>query len=159
AVGLSLLLARPELRLVGVDLSDAALAVTAENAEALGVRGRLSLRRGDLFDPLEESERFDVIVSNPPYIPSAEIERLDPDVRDHEPRLALDGGADGLDLHRRIAAGAVAHLEPGGALLVEVGDHQAEAAQAVHRATGAYVETRSVADLGGMPRVVSSVRA
>ncbi|HCV22543.1 MAG TPA: hypothetical protein DGN59_03715, partial [Candidatus Latescibacteria bacterium] len=69
---------------------------------------------------------FDMIITNPPYIGSAEIEDLQPEVRDHEPRLALDGGADGLDVVRRIVAGAVDHLTPGGHVLIEVGHTQAE---------------------------------
>lgn len=159
AIGLSLLAERAAATLVGIDLSDVALEVTAENARALGVADRADLRKGDLFAPLAADERFDLVVSNPPYIPRAEIETLDPDVRDHEPRLALDGGEDGLDLHRRLAREAPARLVSGGAILVEVGDHQAEAVTALHRETGAYRETRAVSDLGGMPRVVVSVRA
>jgi release factor glutamine methyltransferase len=158
-IGLSLLLERPQLTLVGVDVSDLALEVTSENAASLGVRERVELRKGDLFSSVASEERFGVVVSNPPYIPRAEIETLDPDVREHEPHLALDGGEDGLTLHRRIAVEAGAHLLSSGALLVEVGDHQAEAVMALHRETGAYVSTQSRMDLGGMARVVVSTVA
>jgi release factor glutamine methyltransferase len=158
-IAVSLLLERPELAFVGVDVSNAALSLTAENAAALGVADRFELREGDLFAAISADERFRVIVSNPPYIPRAEIDALVADVREHEPRLALDGGEDGLDLHRRIASAAASHLEEGGALLVEVGDDQAGAVMELHRETGAYAETHSLADLGGMPRVVVSTRA
>jgi release factor glutamine methyltransferase len=158
-VGLSLLLERPQLTLVGVDVSDVALEVTSENAASLGVEARLDLRKGDLFAEVARDERFHVIVSNPPYIPRAEIEALAPDVREHEPRLALDGGEDGLALHTRIALEAASHLLSSGALLVEVGDHQADAVMTLHRETGAYATTQSRADLGAMARVVVSTVA
>jgi release factor glutamine methyltransferase len=79
-----------------------------------------------MASPLPRGLSFDLIVSNPPYVPSAEIETLAPEVRDHDPRLALDGGADGLDFYRRLAAEAASHLRPGGRIMLEAGDGQAE---------------------------------
>ena len=94
-----------------------------------------------------------MIVSNPPYIPSREIPALMPEVREHEPLLALDGGADGLDFYRRIIAEGVGHLEPGGWLLFEIGYDQGEAVSACMRAYG-FTEIEVVRDLAGLDRVV-----
>jgi len=111
------------------DVSDAALAVARSNSERLG--RSVQWRSGDLWAALPSGLRFAAIVSNPPYIPSAALAGLDPDVREWEPHAALDGGADGLDVARRIAAGASFHLVPGGFLAIEVGSRsQAEATAA-----------------------------
>ena len=88
---------------------------------------RIRFLEGDGFGAIPEGTQFDLIVSNPPYIPSAEIEGLDPEVRDFDPRLALDGGADGLDFYHRLAREAATFLKPDGKIMVEFGDDQAEA--------------------------------
>lgn len=137
---------------VATDLSASALAVARGNAEALGVSGRLKLVQGDWFAPVEQL--FDLIVSNPPYIPAGDIARLDPDVRDFDPRGALDGGADGLEAYRRIAAGAGRHLAPGGQVMVEIGAGQAEAVAAVFRSHGLGLQKAS-RDLGGRVRCLA----
>ncbi len=110
-------------------MSNAALAVARENAAKNQVAGQIEFRSGDGFAALNGGpvSRFDLIVSNPPYIPSAEIATLDPEVRDFDPRLALDGGADGLDFYRRLANGAADFLKPRGKLMLEFGDGQADA--------------------------------
>jgi release factor glutamine methyltransferase len=114
----------PQHRVVAVDVSPEALAVARENAVRAGVAERVEFLRGDLFGPLSTGKKFMLIVSNPPYIPSDEIATLSPEVREHDPRLALDGGADGLEFYRRIAAEARQWLAPGGKLMLEFGDGQ-----------------------------------
>jgi release factor glutamine methyltransferase len=123
---LALWLARQcgDARVWAVDLSPEALGVARANAAAHGMTERIEFLEGDLFVAVPAGARFDLIVSNPPYIPSAEIDTLQPEVRDHDPRQALDGGADGLAFHRRIAAEAPGRLGQGGVLVVEFGDGQ-----------------------------------
>ncbi len=123
AIILTLLAEIPAATGVAVDLSPAALAVARENAEALGVRDRVTFHEGDLFAGVTGS--FDAILSNPPYIPSADLAGLETAVRDFDPALALDGGPDGLQFYRRIAGEARRFLRPGGWLGVEIGAGQA----------------------------------
>jgi release factor glutamine methyltransferase len=117
----------PQARVHGIDISEAALKLAQENALRLGLAERVLFHAGDGFNALLVGTSFDLIVSNPPYIPSAEIGTLQPEVRDHDPRLALDGGADGLDLYRRLAVEAGPWLKPGGRLMLEHGDGQDDA--------------------------------
>ncbi|MBI3878835.1 MAG: peptide chain release factor N(5)-glutamine methyltransferase [Verrucomicrobia bacterium] len=126
-LALQLAAQHPAARVVAVDVSPDALGVARENAAACKLAGRVEFLEGDLFAPLPPDARFDLIVSNPPYIPSAEIATLQPEVRDFDPRAALDGGADGLDFYRRLATGAATWLRAGGKLMVEFGDGQAAA--------------------------------
>lgn len=126
----------PEARVWAVDLSPAALEVARANAARHGVEARIHFVPSDGFAALPAGERFDLIVANPPYIPTAEIARLQPEVRDHEPRAALDGGPDGLAVIRRLATGSAAWLKPGGRLMLEVGDDQADTATALLTAAG-----------------------
>ena len=135
-------------------LGEAAAEVARRNAARLGLGGRLDIRRGDLLADLPPRERFDLIVSNPPYIPAAEYRSLEPNVRDYEPRLALHGGEDGLDVYRRLIPAAAARLRPGGVLAVEVGAGQAAAVRVLFAAAGAFEPARERADLAGIPRVV-----
>jgi release factor glutamine methyltransferase len=121
----------PGARVVALDISKDALVAAQQNAARNHVADRIEFRHGDGFAALKSDERFDLIISNPPYIASEEIETLQPEVRDHDPRGALDGGADGLDFYRRLAAEAVRHLQPQGKLMVEFGDGQAEAISAI----------------------------
>ena len=120
-LAVSMALEMPSVAVDASDLSPDALAVTGANAARLGASVTCLL--GDLWDAVGET-RYDVIVSNPPYIPAAACDALQPEVL-REPRMALDGGADGLDFYRRIAEGAPRHLRPGGTLLLEVGHDQA----------------------------------
>jgi len=117
----------PEARITATDISLEALALAQENARQNGVAERIGFLAGDGLGAVPEGVRFDLMVSNPPYIPSAEIAGLDPEVRDFDPRLALDGGADGLDFYRRLAREAAAFLKSDGKLMVEFGDGQADA--------------------------------
>jgi len=153
-VALALAAENPFVRLVATDLSEAAVEVARRNAARLGLGGRLDIRRGDLLADLPARERFDLIVSNPPYIPAAEYRTLEPNVRDYEPRLALHGGEDGLDVYRRLIPAAAARLRPGGVLAVEVGAGQAAAVRVLFAAAGAFEPARERADLAGIPRVV-----
>jgi len=132
-LAVSMALEAPQAQVHAADLSAGALIVTRLNAERL--QARVSLHQGDLFAALPEGLRFDVIVSNPPYIPAQDCLTLQEEVR-REPMMALDGGADGLDFYRRIAQGAPALLNPDGVLLLEVGFDQAEAVAALCRASG-----------------------
>lgn len=126
----------PGARVCAVDISPAALEVARANAVRQGVEARIRFLQGDGFAALPAGERFDLVVANPPYIPSAEIARLEPEVRDHEPRAALDGGPDGLAVIRRLAAESAPWLKPGGRLMLEVGDGQAEVVAALLVAAG-----------------------
>lgn len=117
----------PNARITATDISADALALARENAAANKVAARIDFYAGDAFAPLPGEARFDLIISNPPYIASGEIEMLEPEVRDFDPRAALDGGADGLDFYRTFAARARPFLNPAGKLMVEFGDGQAQA--------------------------------
>jgi len=154
AILLAILAERPAARGLGVDISEDALAVARPAAGALGLAGRVALLRGDWTTGLGEAT-FDLVVANPPYIASAVIETLEPEVRDHEPRAALDGGPDGLDLIRRLVAAAPALLAPGGALALEVGAGQAPAVAAICLAAG-LADIQQRRDLGSVDRVVSA---
>ncbi len=120
-IAISLALRLPQAAITAVDLSPDALSVAQQNAERNNARVECLL--GSFFQPVSE-RRFDLIVSNPPYITSADLAGLQPEVRDFEPRLALDGGPDGLDAYRVLAVEAPRHLEPGGWLLLEIGAGQ-----------------------------------
>lgn len=135
---------------LGVDLSGEALDVARRNAARLGVGERAGFVQGEWLGPVAGA--FDLIVSNPPYIAAAEMAGLQPEVRDHEPRMALTDEGDGLSAYRSILVGAAAHLAPGGRLLVEVGASQADAVLAIGRSAGwARAETRP--DLDGRARL------
>ncbi|MCB9665189.1 MAG: peptide chain release factor N(5)-glutamine methyltransferase [Alphaproteobacteria bacterium] len=151
AVGLALAAPRPWLRLYAVDLSDEALACTRANVATLGLADRVGVLKGSLLDPVPAARPVDWVVSNPPYIPSGEIDGLEPEVAVHEPRLALDGGADGLDVIRPLVAQARRRARRG--LLLEVGHDQAEVVAALLARAG-FTDVRTWDDLGGHRRVV-----
>jgi release factor glutamine methyltransferase len=156
-IAISLLAELPHANAVAIDLSADAVDVARANAVLHGVADRLALRRGSWFEPLEPSERFDLIVSNPPYIESAEIGRLDIEVRVHDPLLALDGGPDGLAAYRSIAQSAARFLVPAGALLFEIGWQQAEPVSDLLAAHG-FGDIVVRRDLAGHERVVMARR-
>jgi release factor glutamine methyltransferase len=131
----------PQARVYGVEVSTQALVVARQNAARHGVSERLDFRQGDGFAVLPAGLRAHLIVSNPPYIPSGELRSLAPEVRDYEPRQALDGGADGLVYFRRLAVEAPPFLGPGGRLMVELGDGQAEALRDIFGSQNWIVET------------------
>src|SRR5262249_2495644 len=114
----------PSARFHATDVSPAALAIARANAQRHGVAERIQFYEGDLFADLKTNGQFILLVRNPPYIPTAEIEQLEPEVRDHDPRTALDGGTDGLDFYRRLASVAPPFLAPDGKLMAEFGDGQ-----------------------------------
>ena len=135
------------------DLSEEALKVAEKNAEAHHTE--IAFYQGDLFGALQQKEKetFDIITSNPPYIPTAVIATLEPEVREHEPMMALDGTDDGLLYYRRIAAEAGSWLKPGGAIYLEIGYDQGEAVSGLLRCAG-FTGVRVVKDLPGKDRVV-----
>lgn len=145
----------PQAVVHAVDISEAALAVARENASRNNVQITFDCRGdiGGAFGP----DQFDLIVSNPPYIASDEITSLQPEVRDHEPRAALDGGADGLQFHRLIAKEAASRLKPGGKLMVELGFGQADAARELFTSAGWHVES-VLPDYSGCPRILIAHR-
>jgi release factor glutamine methyltransferase len=140
-------------RVVAGDVSTEALKLAKMNAEANDVMGRIDLRIGNGFEVLNPGERFDLIVSNPPYISSSEIESLQPEVRDFEPRGALDGGMDGLDWYRRIAKEARTFLRSGGKAMLEFGDGQHDAIRKIFEEENWIVEA-IVDDYTRRPRIV-----
>ena len=148
AILISLLADRRGATGLGTDMSEAALDVARENASLIGVGARFI--RADWFDGVQG--RFDLIVSNPPYIARSEMDGLQPEVRDWEPHLALTDGGDGLSAYRVIAAGAVAHLNPGGQVFVEIGWQQAADVSAILAEHGARTEV--IRDLAGRDRVI-----
>jgi release factor glutamine methyltransferase len=157
AILLAILAERPAGKGLGVDVSEEALAVARENAVNLGLGGRVALLRGDWTAGLGAAG-FDLVVSNPPYVRTGDIATLAPEVRDHEPRLALDGGADGLATYRRLAPEILRVLKPGGRFAVEVGEDQAAAVAGLFRDAGA-ADVASVRDLADHDRVVAGRRS
>ncbi len=137
----------------GSDVSDEALSVAKINAERLGVGANFIL--SDLFDNI--SGTYDIITTNPPYIRTGVIRELDPEVRDHEPELALDGKTDGLFFYRKIAEGAGMHLPGGGRLIMEIGYDQAEDVTRILSRSG-FTDVCCIKDLAGCDRVISAVR-
>lgn len=125
-IAIALAVKCPGAKITALDLSADALALAKQNAETNKVAERIEFLHGDGFAALANKAQFDIIISNPPYIASAEIGTLQPEVRDFDPHAALDGGADGLDFYRRLAKEASAFLKPGGKIMVEFGDGQAE---------------------------------
>lgn len=147
-IGVSVKLLCPQAQVVLSDVSEGALAVAGENARRLGAP--VELVQGDLFENVQGT--FDYILSNPPYIPSKVIDGLMPEVRDHEPRLALDGTEDGLHFYRRIVREATKRLRPDGRLLFEIGQEQGEALLSLLQEAG-YEETAIRQDLAGLDRI------
>ncbi len=154
---LAVLAERPAAKGLGVDVSEEALAVARENAANLGLEGRAALLRGDWTAGLGD-DSFDLVVSNPPYIATHVIETLEPEVRDHEPRLALDGGPDGLDAYRLLAGEILRVLKPGAMFAVEIGYDQSAAVEALFREAGAR-NVRTVKDLSVNDRVVTGSKS
>jgi len=152
AILLALLTELPEATGVGTDLSTAALETARDNAQHLGLAPRADFIASDYAAAL--SGMFDLIVSNPPYIRSADIATLAPEVRDHDPHLALDGGRDGLEAYRRIAPQAARLLSPGGLLVLEIGQGQADDVVRLVATAGLTVMGPAKADLAGIGRAV-----
>lgn len=150
---LTLLAELPKAHGIGTDVSEVALLLASENARRLGLESRASFAAADWLDGIEGE--FDLILANPPYVASGEIAGLAREVKDYDPLLALDGGADGLDAYRRIVAKATGMLRPGGHLMVEIGASQADAILGLFPAAGLGVDAHAVRhDLSGRPRVI-----
>ena len=153
AIALSLASELPHAEITATDLSEPALQIATENADQLHKRERIRLLAGDLFEPVA-SERFDVVVSNPPYVARDLMASLPPELS-HEPEMALFAGADGLDVIRRLVAEAGDHLSPGGWLLIELSPEQMEVVMQELLKAG-FVELERHFDLAKLPRVVGA---
>ena len=152
AVAVAIKHSRPDAAVTALDISKDALETAKKNAEQNGCE--IEFLVSDLFEELGAERKFDVIVSNPPYISETEYETLMPEVKDHEPSLALLAGEEGLDIYRRLIAEAPRYLAKGGALLVEIGCSQAEAVSRLFKENG-FKEIKVIKDLAGLDRVVS----
>jgi release factor glutamine methyltransferase len=149
--------------IVATDLSAKAIEIARQNVKKLGLEERVNVEQGDLFEPISklvDPRPFDLIVSNPPYIPTGQIETLDRSVRDYEPISALDGGLDGLAFHRRILAEAPGRIVAGGHVFLEIAFDQGEAAmQVAEEHLSHFAEPRLLKDFGGRDRVLTMKRA
>jgi release factor glutamine methyltransferase len=149
----------PQARVTAVDVSPAALAVARRNAEKHGVAGRIEFVEGHLFDHVPAEARFDYVLSNPPYVKTAEMAELPPDVRDHEPHVALHGGAAGTEIIEPLIRQAAERLKPGGLLLVEVSPMIAESVEEIVRRCSPLELRPTIRDLAGHARVVQAIRS
>jgi release factor glutamine methyltransferase len=152
AIAVSLAVHLPRATIYALDASAAALEVTAANARRHGVADRVHCLQGDLLSPL--ARPVDIVTANLPYVTGAELETLPPEIRDHEPRAALDGGRDGLDLVRRLLAMAGPYLNRGGAILLEIGAAQGQAASDLARACFPSAAVDLQQDYAGLDRLV-----
>jgi release factor glutamine methyltransferase len=148
----------PDARVRAVDISAAALQVARENAARHNLADQVTFVQSDGFQALDRELRFDLVVANPPYIPTGEINQLAPEVREHDPHLALDGGEDGLAFFRRLAKEAPDWLLPGGRLMCEFGDGQAPALKQIFLQAGWEIAA-VVPDLSGQARILVACRA
>ena len=151
AIGLSIAKLADGAQVTLTDVSCDALEVARLNAKKLGVEDKVTFVRSDLFEAVDGS--FDLIVSNPPYVRSDIIPTLDTEVKDHEPMLALDGGADGLDIYMKIVKEAADHLDENGCLMMEIGFDQADDIKKLIKEEGRFGEVRVIKDLAGLDRV------
>ncbi|MCU0559137.1 MAG: peptide chain release factor N(5)-glutamine methyltransferase [Desulfobacterales bacterium] len=159
AVVLALACAAPAHRYFASDVSSDALATARRNAQAAGCGGRVAFFAADWLAALRATGApFELIVSNPPYIARGALAGLQPEIAQHEPPLALDGGADGLDCHRTILRAAGGHLAPGGALLLEIGADQRQPVQTLAERAGSYGDVRCLKDYAGCDRVMVLVK-
>jgi release factor glutamine methyltransferase len=143
---------------VAIDISEEALAVAHKNAAQHGVADRIDFRPGDRLEPVRSEGPFDAIVSNPPYIRAAQIDELEPGVRDYEPRLALDGGPDGLDMVGGLIEQSVGLLKPGGHLFLEIGTDQEKPVRDLIAAQTALQLAPTIHDHAQHPRVIRATR-
>lgn len=140
--------------LTAIEVDDCAFQIAQRNIEKFELTNRISLLQGDLFSPLSSDASFDVITANPPYVTNEEMDTLQPDIRLHEPQLALRGGQDGLDIVKRLIAESPSWLTDGGALLLEIGEKQSAAVTQLFTDSDKYEAAQIVKDLGGHSRVV-----
>ncbi|GIW86717.1 MAG: release factor glutamine methyltransferase [Isosphaeraceae bacterium] len=158
AIALACVDQHPTAQFLATDLSAEALEVARANADRLKLSDRVRFQQGDLYQAVADEPPFDAILANPPYIPTEAIATLDVGVRDHEPRMALDGGPDGLAVVRRIIAGAAAHLVPGGLLLLEIGTAQEQPVRRLIEAEPDLQLAPTIRDAANHPRVLSATR-
>lgn len=147
----------PRAHISAVDVDPVAAELAKKNAQKLALADRIKVFTGDLFAALPslvEAAPFDIITANPPYIPSSQMAQLDRNVRDYESKLALDGGADGLDVHRRILAAAAERMNPGGQLYLEIAFDQGKPAMGLGAAAPGLAQPRLLRDYGGKDRVL-----
>lgn len=148
-------------KIIATDICDKALSVAAENVAKYELAQRIELLQGDLFEPVISQldvKTFDLIVCNPPYVSRAEYEKLDAKVKNYEPKLALDGGDDGLDIYRRIAADVRRYLKKDGALLLEIGFMQGEQVKKLLEDTNAFSLIKVEKDFNNNDRIVTAIR-
>ena len=157
AIALALATEGPFARVVATDLHPDALSLAAENHAGAAAQAPVEFRQGDLLEPVR-GERFDVVVSNPPYVGEEEAPALDPEVREWEPAAALFAGPGGLDVIRRLVREAPDHLRPGGLLALEIGAGQGSAVAGLVDAAGAYSPPRLLPDLAGRDRILLAER-
>ena len=144
----------PNATVVAVDISERAIDVAKRNAASHGVSDRIEFRHGDMLGPIAPDERFDMLLSNPPYVCSHEIAELAPDVRDHEPHGALDGGTDGLDFVRTIVTRGPNVLNPGAVMLIEVDPEQTSPVCEGSQKLDEIASCQAIQDLSGHPRII-----
>jgi len=156
AIAVALAKHLPTSRIVAIDRSSAALAVAAQNARRHGVAERIEFVESDLFAALPAEQRFDFIVSNPPYVKTAELEGLAADVRKFEPREALVAGPRGTEVIEKLVPQAAERLRPGGHLLIEIGPAIHEAVQKLLKADARFEPGPTIKDLARLPRVVQA---
>jgi release factor glutamine methyltransferase len=154
AIALSLAHEAATAQVVAADISEAALKVAKANGVSHELQERVEWFCGDFFAPLAGAAPFDIVVCNPPYVRHGDLACLEPEVQDHEPHLALDGGEDGLDCYRRIVQEAPGFIRPGGYLLMEVGEGQSTAVEALLAQVASFSEVQTKPDLNEVPRVV-----
>ena len=159
AVAVSLAKELPQARVCAVDISAGAIEVARWNARRHGVEDRVEFFCGDLFEPVtEEREGYDLIVANPPYIRNGDLAGLAPEIREWEPIMALDGGADGLLYYRRIIAGAGEYLKGGGSIVLELGDAMGEAVARLFADAGGFEPAQVYRDYAGKERVIAAAK-
>ncbi len=158
-VAVSLAKTLPTAAVTAIDVSPDALAQAKANAEMHGVLSRIRFVQGDLLAPLDSTERFDVIASNPPYIATEDIPKLPVGVREYEPRIALDGGGGGYVVLERLVDQARAFLKPGGFLIVEIGSPQEKRAREILQSHSEYRLAPTIYDHSGHPRVLKAQRS
>ena len=152
-ISISIFNSVPNSSAIGIDISPAAIAIAERNAEKHGVNERFEIREGNIYAGIDA--KFDLIVSNPPYIPDSDIDELQPEVRDFEPHSALAGGISGLDLVSQIVSSAPKYLQPAGSLLMEIGFGQSEAVRELFPAH-VWTSVEFLPDLQGIPRIVAA---
>ena len=157
AIGVSLARIANKVNVTCSDISEGAIKVAKENAQKHGLAKSMKFEQGDLFKPFNKhfrKQKFDMIISNPPYIKSSVIPTLQKEVCEHEPLSALDGGESGLDFYERIVSGVGSHLKKGGVLLMEIGNDQSEAVSGLLSRNGEFTSIRVLRDLAQRDRIV-----